>query len=256
MTDLRKLAGTLGFRAIEAHWSEYADAPWLQNLLEAEQKERDSRGLQRRLKEAVIGQFKPMSEFDWSWPKQIDRIQIEDLFSLEFIEKSENVILIATNGLGKTMIAQNLTYQAVMAGYSALFVKASVMLDVLMQAKEGAARKRVLSKLCRVSLLCVDEVGYMSYSHHYADLLFQVIAGRYQKRATIVTTNKIFKAWSEIFPSATCIAAMVDQLVHHSDIITIMGNSWRHHEAEERAAEKEQLRQTKAAQRKSKKQSQ
>ena len=253
MTDLLQLAHSLGFRAIEANWSEYEEVPWLKSLLEAEQRERERKGLERRLKESDIGQFKPMSDFDWSWPTKVNRLQIEDLFSLEFIEKPENIILIGTNGLGKTMIAQNLAHQAVMSGYTALFVKASTMLDALVQAGDGAPFKRALRKFCRVALLCIDEVGYLSYSNRYADLLYQVIAGRYQKRATIVTTNKIFKRWSDIFPNAACIVTLVDQLVHHSEIVTIEGDSWRHHEADEIAKEKERIRQTKAAQRKVKK---
>ena len=251
MSELRDLARTLGFKAIDANWEEYAEEPWLKKLLEAERKERETSGLQKRIKDAEIGQFKPMSQFEWDWPKQVDRMQIEDLFSLEFLEKPENIVLIGTNGLGKTMIAQNLAYQAVMTGYSALFVKASKMLAALVQAG-NARRKQMLRKLCRVGLLCVDEVGYMSYSNEYADLLYEVIAGRYEQRATIVTTNKIFKHWGQIFPNSACVVTLVDQLVHHSEIITISGLSWRHHEAEERAAEKERARQTKAASRKQK----
>jgi DNA replication protein DnaC len=252
MSELRQLACTLGFKAIDANWSEYAEAPWLKGLLEAEQKERERRGVEKRIKDAAIGQFKPMSEFDWNWPKQINRAQIEDLFSLEFLEKPENIILIGTNGLGKTMVAQNLAYQAALNGHTALVVKASQMLDSLAQCGEGSPRKNMLKKFCKVALLVVDEVGYMNYSNKYADLLYEVIAGRYQKRATIVTTNKIFKAWGEIFPNAACVVTLVDQLVHHSEIITITGLSWRHHEAEERAQEKEKARQTKAAMKKQK----
>lgn len=251
MAELQELARKLGFQAIDANWSEYAEEPWLKNLLEAERKERETRGLEKRIKDAEIGQFKPMTQFEWDWPKQVDRMQIEDLFSLEFLEKPENIVLIGTNGLGKTMIAQNLAYQAVMTGHSALFVKASKMLAALVQAG-NSRRKQMLRRLCRVGLLCVDEVGYMSYSNEYADLLYEVIAGRYEQRATIVTTNKVFKHWGQIFPNAACVVALVDHLVHHSEIITMTGLSWRHHEAEKLAAEKERARQTKAASRKQK----
>lgn len=249
MSDLKELARTLGFHAIHANWHEYANAEWLKDLLEAERKARESRGLERRLKEADIGQFKPMSQFDWSWPKAINRDQIEDLFALEFLEKPENIVLIGTNGLGKTMIAQNLAYQAVMNGYSALVVKASAMLASLLQGND-ASRKQKLKKLCRIRLLIIDEIGYMSYSNNYADLLYEVISGRYQQRPTIVTTNTVFKRWSDIFPNAACVVTLVDQLVHHSEIITIEGDSWRHHEAEERAKAKQKARQHKSTKRK------
>jgi len=249
MSELRELARSLGFHAIDSNWSDYAGAPWLKDLLEAEHIERERRGLKRRLKEADIGQFKPMSEFDWSWPKVIDREQIEDLFSLEFLEKGENIVLIGTNGLGKTMIAQNLAYQAVMSGRSTLVVKASKMLNDLAQCAEGAPRKNMLRKLCRLGLLVIDEVGYMSYSNKYADLLYEVISGRYEKRPTVVTTNTVFKQWGEIFPNAACVVTLVDQLVHHSEIIKIAGLSWRHHEAEVNAKAKETARQSKSAKR-------
>lgn len=250
MSELRELARSLGFHAIDANWSEYADAVWLSSLLEAERKERERRGLERRLKEANIGRFKPMTQFDWGWPKQIDRQQVEELFSLDFLEKPENIILIGTNGLGKSMIAQNLAYQAVMSGKVTQVVKASAMLDALLQCGDGQSRKRLLGRLCRIALLVIDEVGYMSYSNKYADLLYEVISGRYQKRPTIVTTNTAFKFWGEIFPNAACVVTLVDQLVHHSEIVTIEGDSWRHHEAEERAAEKEKLRRGKVVKRK------
>jgi DNA replication protein DnaC len=223
MSDLRQLAQTLGFHAISSNWHEYADAPWLKTLLEQEKREREARGLKNRIKEADIGKFKSFNEFDWSWPKNIDRQQIEDLYSLEFLEKGENVVFVGTNGLGKTMFAQNLAYQAVMTGYSTRFVKASKMLDSLLQCGEGAPRKRMLTKLSRLGLLCIDEVGYMSYSNQYADLLYEVIASRYEQRPTIITTNKIFKEWGDIFPNAACVVALVDHLVHHSEIITITG---------------------------------
>lgn len=250
MAELRDLARSLGFHAIADNWQAYADAVWLKDLLEAERKERERRGLERRLKEANIGRFKPMSEFDWSWPKEIDRHQVEELFSLEFMEKPENIVLVGTNGLGKTMIAQNLAYQAVMSGYGVQVVKASAMLDALLQCGDGPKRKSLMGKLCRVPLLLVDEVGYMSYSNKYADLLYEVISGRYEKRPTIVTTNTAFKFWGDIFPNAACVVTLVDQLVHHSEIVTLEGESWRHHEAEERAAEKEKLRRGKVVKRK------
>src|SRR5580698_10585550 len=132
MAQLKELARKLGFRAIESNWSEYADAPWLEQLLLAEEKEREKRSLERRIKEAEIGQFKPMSQFDWSWPAEIDREQVEDLFSLSFIEEKANVVLVGTNGLGKTMIAQNLAHQALMTGYKTRLIKASKMLGDLL----------------------------------------------------------------------------------------------------------------------------
>ena len=243
--DIQKLAGRLGFRAIESQWSEYGDKPWLAPLLKAEEEERERRSLETRLKGAQIGQFKPMAEFDWSWPEKIDRQQVEDLFSLSFMLQQENVILMATNGLGKSMIAQNLVYAAAMAGYSTRYVKASKMLDELLESESTATRRSRMRKLCRVGLLAIDEVGYMSYDNRYADLLYEVISERYQKRSTIITTNKAFTDWSEIFPNAACVVTMVDRLTHKAELIKLEGESYRHHEAELLAQAKANARKAK-----------
>lgn len=245
LKELRKLAGTLGFRAIEANWQEYAEQEWLEKLLREEEKEREKRSLERRINEADIGQFKPMSDFDWTWPKKIDRDRIEDLFSLDFLEAKENVVLVATNGLGKTMISQNLAYKALLSGYKTRFIKASKMLDALLQCESASARRRRIKSLCRIDLLSIDEVGYMSYDNRYADLLYEVISERYQNKSTIITTNKAFTDWGEIFPNAACVVTMVDRLTHKAELIAIEGESYRHHEAE-------MLRQAKANARKAK----
>jgi len=242
LKDLRKLASRLGLRAIESNWSQYADEPWLADFLKAEEEEREKRSLERRIREAQIGQFKPMAEFDWSWPETIDRQQVEDLFSLSFLLQKENVILLATNGLGKSMIAQNLAFTALMAGHNTRCVKASKMLDELLECESTAARKRRMKKLCRVELLVIDEVGYMSYDARYADLLYEVISERYQKQSTIITTNKAFTEWGEIFPSAGCVVTMVDRLTHNAELIRIEGESYRQNEAKEKAKAKELAR--------------
>ncbi len=242
LKDLQKLASRLGLRAIESNWSQYADEPWLADLLKAEESEREKRSLERRIREAQIGQFKPMAEFDWSWPEKVDRQQVEDLFSLSFLLQKENVILLATNGLGKSMIAQNLAFSALMAGHNTRCVKASKMLDELLECDGAASRKRRMKKLCRVELLVVDEVGYMSYDNRYADLLYEVISERYQKQSTIITTNKAFTDWGEIFPSAGCVVTMVDRLTHNAELIRIEGESYRQNEAKEKAKAKELAR--------------
>lgn len=250
MSDLKDLARKLGFRAIVANWSEYADAVWLQPLLEAEVKERDLRNLDTRLREAKIGTFKPLTEFDWAWPKKIDRQQVEELFLLDFIGEKSNVAFVGTEGLGKTMIGQNLAYRAVMRGYHTLFFKASKMLNDLMECDGARSRKAMLKRLCRADLLVVDEIGYMSYDNHYADLLYEVISERYNHDSTVITTNRVFNQWGEIFPNAACVVTLVDKLVHKSEIVVIEGDSYRLHEAEQREAAKAKARKAKISKRK------
>lgn len=250
MSDLKVLAGKLGFRAIESNWSEYADAAWLQPLLEAELKERDRRNLDARQREAKIGTFRPMAEFDWDWPKRIDRIQVEELFLLDFIGEKSNVALVGNEGLGKTMIGQNLAYTAVMRGYHTLFFKASKMLNDLMECDGARSRKSLLKRLCKADLLVIDEIGYMSYDNRYADLLYEVIAERYSHDSTVITTNRVFTQWGEIFPTAACVVTLVDKLVHKSEIVVIEGDSYRLHEAEQREEEKAKARKAKSSKRK------
>jgi len=209
MIDLKGLARKLGLRTMAANWEKYEGEKWVEPFLLAEETERDERTLERRLKEAQIGQFKPMAEFDWNWPKKIDREQIEELLTLDFVAKKFNAVLVSTNGLGKTMIAQNLASMAILKGYKTRFVKASQMLNYLLESESASKRASRLKKYCSPDLLVIDEVGYMNYDNRYADLLYEVISGRYQKSSTVVTTNKGFKQWGEIFPNAACNAEQI-----------------------------------------------
>ncbi len=240
--ELKAKAKRLGLYAIVARWERYCNQPWLLSLLEEEESERAQRSMERRIKEAKLGQFKPMSEFDWKWPKKIDRELVDELFSLEFLNGANNVILMGPNGNGKTMIAQNLGFQALLAGHSVRFNKASELLDELSAADGAYARRRCLRKYSLVDLLVVDEVGYLSYDNRYADLLYEVITARYQNRSTIVTTNRPFQEWGVVFPNAACVVTLVDRLLHKAEIVTITAESYRHREAKERAAEKERRR--------------
>ncbi len=207
--DLKDKAKQLGFHFMVANWDQYSNQLWVPSLLIEEEAEKGRRSMDRRIKEAKLGQFRPMSEFDWSWPTKIDRELVDDLFSLQFMKDATNVILMSANGLGKSMISQNLAYQVLMAGHDARFVKASDMLDELSAADGVLARRRCLRKYSLVDLLIVDEVGYLSYDNRYADLLYEVVTARYQNRSTIVTTNRPFQEWGSIFPNAACNAECI-----------------------------------------------
>jgi DNA replication protein DnaC len=245
MIELKDKAKRLGLRTVVANWERYEKQEWLQPLLLAEEQERSQSSLERRIKEAHIGQFKPMSEFDWAWPTKINRELVEELFTLDFLKEQANIILVGTNGLGKTMIAQNLAYQSMISGKVTRFVKGSEMLNELIECDGSRSRRRCLQKYCRPKLLVIDEVGYMDYDNRCADLLYEVISGRYQNSSTIVSTNKSFTEWGELFPNAACVVTLVDRLVHKSETVVIEGESYRHKEAMERAAAKEKLRQEK-----------
>lgn len=254
MDDLRERARNLGLKVIARNWEKYAGQSWVPELISEEENERQRNGLERRLKEARIGQFKPVSDFDWDWPEQISREQVDELLTLEFMKDAANVVLVGTNGLGKTMIAQNLASVAVTRGHSVRFVAASQMLNDLNNAALIPSKYRAcLKKYCSPDLLVVDEVGYMSYSNNYADLLYEVISNRYQTSSTVITTNRGFKQWGEIFPNAACVVTMVDRLTHKAETILIEGESYRQHEAVLRAEAKEKARKARKPSQKPKK---
>ena len=238
--ELKHRAEQLKLHGLMAHWHELSEPQlaWLQTLVRWEESERQQRGLKRRLNAAHIGRFKPLADFDWDWPEQCDKAAVSDLMTLGFINQATNVVLVGPNGIGKSTIAQNLVHHAVMRGHSALFVNAAQMLgDLAAQDGDNALRRR-LRHYARPALLVIDEIGYLSYANRHADLLFEIINRRYEAKPTIVTTNRPFTEWNEVFPNAACVVSIVDRLIHHSEIIVLEGESYRIKEAKERASNK------------------
>jgi DNA replication protein DnaC len=234
---LKQRLRRLNLYGLLAHLEEIATEPWLARVLEIEESERLQRSFKRRLNNARLGAFKPMADFDYDWPKELDRVLLEELFNFGFLEQAANIIIVGTNGLGKTMIAKNLLHQAILRGYTARFTAASDMLHDLAAQDSSTQLARRLRRYTTPTLLGVDEVGYLAYDTRYADLLFEVITRRYQlHRPLVLTTNKTFGEWNQVFPNATCVVALVDRLVHRSEILSIDGESYRLKEARERAA--------------------
>ena len=206
----------------------------IEDIARLELEEAKRRGIQSRLKAACLGRYRPFSDFDWTWPKRIHRETIERLFTLAFLEEPANIILMGPAGIGKTMIAKNIAYQAALAGHTTLFEDASKMLTDLGQQDSPRALNLRLQRYVRPRLLVLDEVGYLSYSTRAADLMFQVISRRYEQGATIVTTNVPFKDWGTVFPGAACASVMIDRLTHHAEIQLLEGDSYRKKESTER----------------------
>lgn len=246
--QLKERVQKLGLYGILANWSKYSEEPWLPDYLAEEEKERQARGLERRMRQAHLGEFKSMVDFDWKWPKKIDRLHISETLSLSFFKDSANVIVVGPNGVGKSMIIKNIVHRAILAGNTGIFTTASAMLNDLASKDSSNARKRCLFKYTKTQILAIDEIGYLSYDNRYADLLFEVISHRYEQRPTLITTNKPFREWNEVFPSATCVVSLVDRLVHHSEIITIDAKSYRLKESKESATKKKTSRKAKKKQ--------
>jgi len=219
-------------RATKTRWSPHQI---LEQLAQAEIAERARRSLERRLRRSGIKRFKPMADFEWSWPTKIERDIVERALTLDFLPEARNLVLVGRNGLGKTMIAQNICHAAVLAGYSVLFRSAAALLEELhRQSPEG--RRSKLRTYANVGLMCIDEVGYLSFDDKAADLLYEVINRRYERKPVILTTNRPFKEWNEVFPNATCIVTLLDRLLHHADVTVIEGNSYRVRESEQETA--------------------
>lgn len=240
--QLAQRARRLGLYGLLARWQELGDQPWVATLIDGEEAERSRRSLERRIRTSKVGRFKPIADLDWSWPDKIDRPLIEELMQLGFIEEATNIILAGPNGVGKSTIAQNIVHQALLRGHTVLCASASAMLNDLDAQDTSTALARRLRRYVNPAVLLIDEVGYLSYDSRAADLLFEVVSRRHEQRPIILTTNKPFAEWNEVFPNSSSVTALVDRLLHHAEIVKIEGQSYRAKEAKERAAEKARKR--------------
>ena len=235
-------ARVLKLHGLLAHWAQIRESDWIEPLIRWEEEERVRRGLERRLKGAHLGRFKPLADFDWQWPTQCDRQAIVELMQLDFLEEAANVVLVGPNGVGKSTIARNIAHQAVLAGHTVRFTSAGQMLNELAAQDGDNALRRRLALYARPRLLVIDEVGYLSYSNRHADLLFEIVSRRYEEKSTLITTNRPFSEWNEVFPNAACVVSLIDRLIHHSEIIQIQGESFRLKEAKERTEQRRKQR--------------
>ena len=229
---LRTTADRLDDIVAQATKRRWSPVQLLEYLAEIEQADRAARGLESRIMRSRLGRFRPMADFDWAWPTRIDREAVDAALRLDFVAQARNVVLVAPQGLGKTMIAQNIIHAMLLAGHYALFITASQLLLDLGSQESASALDRRLRWYTTRPLLCIDELGYLSYDARNADLLFQVVSRRYERRSLILTTNLSFAEWPTIFPNAACTTALIDRIVHHAEIIAIEGDSYRRREAQ------------------------
>jgi DNA replication protein DnaC len=210
----------------------------IREIAAAELADRQARSTERRRAEAKLGAIKPMADFDWSWPRAIDREAVERALALDFMTDDANVILAGPQGVGKTMIARNIAHNAVVSGHTALMTTAADLVSDLGQQETARALDRRLRRYLRPDVLVIDEIGYLSFDARAADLLFQVVTTRHESASIVMSTNLGFKQWSTIFPGAACLVALVDRLTHRAEVITIDADSFRLRESKERQAKK------------------
>ena len=252
LTDLAARLTQIGLTTTATHLDDFlaratkarfSPVQILEEIVRAEQIEKTRRSLEGRLRRAHIGRFKSIADFDWNWPKKLEQDVLRRALTLEFIRDGRNLVLLGSNGLGKTMISKNIAHLAVMAGFSVLFTTAAELIEDLRSRSPETLRRR-LARYVAPQLLAIDEVGYLSYDSAAADLLYKVIDRRYERsgardknpsRSILVTTNLAFRDWNTVFPNATSIATLLDKLTHHADVTMISGESYRVHESQKEA---------------------
>jgi len=214
--------------ATEAAGKHWSHLDYLGRLIEGEALARQDRALARRIKAARFPVLKTLEAFRWDWPKKINRLQIQDLFRLRFIEEKTNVIFLGLVGLGKTHLATALGYHACEQGHSVLFANAIDVVNTLSAAQIHGTLQAELKRYLSPDLLVLDELGYLPVDQRGADLLFQVLSQRYERGSIILTSNKAFKQWPSIFNGdSTVTSAVLDRLLHHSETVIIEGSSYR-----------------------------
>lgn len=210
-----------------------ADKQWshlnyLAELARGEASARDDRRVARLVAQARFPVLKTMERFDWDWPTKINRLLVQNLFHLEFVRQSANVVFIAGTGLGKSHLMTALGHAACLRGHSVLFTGAIEIINNLALAQTTGTVKRSLAQYVKPQVLCIDELGYLPIDKFGADCLFQIISHRYERGATLITTNRVYKQWPSIFNNdAVLTSALLDRLLHHAQTVVIEGKSYR-----------------------------
>jgi DNA replication protein DnaC len=216
---------SLAKEAVEKNWTQL---DFLSRLAEGETLRRKDRATKRRIQAARFPVIKTLEQFNWTWPKKINRPQVQNLFRLSFLKERGNVIFMGGVGLGKTHLATALAYEGCLCGHTTFFTTAIDIVNTLAAAQTANRLKSELKKYLSPAILLVDELGYLPIDKTGADLLFQVFSQRYETGSTIVTTNQAFKNWAKIFNNdATLTSAVLDRLLHHAETITLEGKSYR-----------------------------
>ena len=201
---------------------------YLALLIEGEAAARESRSIERRIRNARFPVLKTIDDFQWSWPEKINRPQIQNLFRLAFIADKANVVLIGNVGLGKTHLSIALGAAACQNGHTVLFATAVDIINTLAAAQSAGRLKREFQRYLKPDVLIVDELGYLPIDKHGADLLFQIISQRYERAPTVITTNRVYKRWPQIFNNdSTLTSAILDRVLHHAETVVIEGKSFR-----------------------------
>lgn len=211
-------------QAVQRDW-DYKQ--FLVEALSAEWRGRFQRGIEARLKQSRFPWIKTLDQFDFDFQPSIDKRQVRELAGLSFIERAHNVVVLGPPGVGKTHLAVALGVKAVEAGYSVQFYTLESLMTRLNRAHHENRLEATLKQLTYPKLLILDELGYLPLTHHEASLFFRLVVRRYERGSLIVTSNKSFLDWGEVFNDPVLATAILDRLLHHSTTLNVKGESYR-----------------------------
>ncbi len=200
----------------------------LTQLMAGEVAQREVRSLERRIRAARLPKERTLAEYDFSHPKKIAKQKILRYFDCDFVGENGNLLLVGNQGLGKTHLLVALGYEACRKEINVRYTRVIDMINDLTAAQQGGILGRTLRNYTKPDLLILDELGYLPVDKRGADLMFQVVAARYEQGSIVISTNRPFKDWGAIFDvDKTLASAMIDRLMHHGEALLIEGDSYR-----------------------------
>lgn len=224
---LYKIHGMLEGSLEEASRDNLSYTDFLDSLLSQEIAAKTEKNVAMRTSMAKFPFVKTLESFDFNFQPSIDKKRIKELATCRFIANGENVILLGPPGVGKTHLAVSLGVKAVIEGYRTYFTQATPLIASLTKAYAENRIEERLKFYCQYRLLIIDEIGYIPIDRHGAHLFFQLISRRYEKGALVLTSNRSFSQWNEIFGDSVIATAILDRILHHSTTVNIKGNSYR-----------------------------